>query len=188
MDRRVRKTRVALRNALVVLMGEKSIQDISVKELCERCDINRSTFYLHYTDVYSLLQQIEADMLAGLEEVLVGFALPDAPKHGGGASPIMRSIFRFLADNVDMCRVLLCNNGDMAFVERVKDAVREKFMREWHSRMDDAQRGQSEYVYTFIISGCTGILQEWLATGMPKSADDMAQIVENILVSGVVMG
>ena len=50
-DRRVRKTRGQLRQGLVRLMREKSIQDITVKELCEECDINRGTFYLHYTDV-----------------------------------------------------------------------------------------------------------------------------------------
>ena len=43
-DRRVRKTRGQLRQGLVRLMREKSIQDITVKELCEECDINRGTF------------------------------------------------------------------------------------------------------------------------------------------------
>ena len=50
-DRRVRKTRALLRQGLIGLMREKSVQDITVKELCEACDINRGTFYLHYTDV-----------------------------------------------------------------------------------------------------------------------------------------
>ncbi|MEG0484772.1 MAG: TetR-like C-terminal domain-containing protein [Oscillospiraceae bacterium] len=183
-DRRVRKTKAALRGALVKLMEKKSIQEISVKELCEKCDINRSTFYLHYTDVYNLLQMIEKEMLLELNAVLEDFELPKN-KPQASPSPIMCKIFKFLASNADMCRVLLCNNGDMAFVEEVKGIVRIKFMSEWQSRINSSANEQTEYVYTFIISGCIGILQEWLRRGMPKSADEMAQIVEKILVSGV---
>lgn len=66
-DRRVRKTRGQLRQGLVRLMREKSIQDITVKELCEECDINRGTFYLHYTDVYQLLHSHRGRVLVEFE-------------------------------------------------------------------------------------------------------------------------
>ena len=69
-DRRVRKTRALLRQGLIGLMREKSVQDITVKELCEACDINRSTFYLHYTDVAQLLHSIEDELLVEFERML----------------------------------------------------------------------------------------------------------------------
>ena len=47
-DRRVRKTKTQLRNGLAMLMKEKSVGEITVKELVDQVDINRSTFYLHY--------------------------------------------------------------------------------------------------------------------------------------------
>ena len=50
-DRRVRKTRAQLRAGLARLLQKKSIKEITVKELVEEVDINRSTFYLHYTDI-----------------------------------------------------------------------------------------------------------------------------------------
>ena len=50
-DRRVRKTKSQLRKGLARLMQEKSIGEITVKELVEEVDINRSTFYLHYSDI-----------------------------------------------------------------------------------------------------------------------------------------
>ena len=53
-DRRIRKTRAQLRKGLAELMQEKSVSEITVKELVERVDINRSTFYLHYTDIYNM--------------------------------------------------------------------------------------------------------------------------------------
>ena len=55
-DRRVRKTKAQLRAGLARLMQKKSIKEITVKELVEEVDINRSTFYLHYTDIYQMLR------------------------------------------------------------------------------------------------------------------------------------
>ena len=56
MDRRVRKTRALLLQGLVKMMENHDTQDISVKELTELVDINRGTFYLHYDDIYDMLQ------------------------------------------------------------------------------------------------------------------------------------
>ena len=67
-DRRVRKTKAQLRAGLARLMQKKSIKEITVKELVEEVDINRSTFYLHYTDIYQMLESIEAELM---DEVLI---------------------------------------------------------------------------------------------------------------------
>ena len=61
-DRRVRKTKKQLRLALMELLAEKSAKSISVRELTERADINRGTFYIHYRDVGDLLQRLEDEM------------------------------------------------------------------------------------------------------------------------------
>ncbi len=59
LDRRVRKTRRQLKECLTRLLKEKKIQDITVRELAEMADINRGTFYLHYKDVFDLMDQIK---------------------------------------------------------------------------------------------------------------------------------
>ena len=66
-DRRVRKTRRQLREGLARLLEEKSIRDIKVKELVEEVDINRSTFYLHYSDIYDMLKQLEEELSPEVE-------------------------------------------------------------------------------------------------------------------------
>ena len=58
-DRRVIKTRRQLKKGLAALMKEKSVNQITVKELVEEVDINRSTFYLHFKDIQDLLREIE---------------------------------------------------------------------------------------------------------------------------------
>ena len=57
-DHRTRVTKAMIRKAFTTILRNKPIQSISIKELCELAQINRSTFYLHYTDIYDLLNQI----------------------------------------------------------------------------------------------------------------------------------
>jgi len=66
LDRRVRKTRAQLRKCLSTLLETKKVQNITVKELAQMADINRGTFYLHYKDVYDLLDNIQKDLLKEL--------------------------------------------------------------------------------------------------------------------------
>ena len=68
-DRRVRKTKRQLRLALMKLMADKSIKDISVRELAAIADINRGTFYIHYKGVNDLLLHLEDEMAERLSEL-----------------------------------------------------------------------------------------------------------------------
>ena len=61
-DKRVRYTKMFLKEALIKLLNEKPISRITIKELCEEAEINRATFYSHYQDQYDLLDQLEQEM------------------------------------------------------------------------------------------------------------------------------
>ena len=58
-SRRVKMTKLLLKTALIELMQEKPFSQITIKELCERADLNRTTFYLHYADQTAVLREIE---------------------------------------------------------------------------------------------------------------------------------
>ena len=61
-DRRVRKTKRLLREGLAKLMLEKPVKNITVREISELVDINRGTFYLHYKDIYDMVEQIQNEI------------------------------------------------------------------------------------------------------------------------------
>ena len=62
-DARVKYTRMVLKKALLELMQRKPINKITVKEVCERAELNRETFYAHYSVCFDLLESIEEDLL-----------------------------------------------------------------------------------------------------------------------------
>ena len=73
-DRRARYTRMVLKESLIELLKEKRISNISIKEICERADINRSTFYSHYQDQYDLMHQVEQEVLGEIREYLDSYS------------------------------------------------------------------------------------------------------------------
>ena len=81
MDRRIEKTKNSLINAFLELRAKKEIEKISVKELCAKADVNKSTFYTHYKDIYDLSEQLEqqaaADVLKNIEHPDYIFTHPE---------------------------------------------------------------------------------------------------------------
>ena len=63
-NRKTRYTKMVLQNSLFELMEKKPIEKITIKELCENADINRTTFYAHYSDQYDLLAKIENETIS----------------------------------------------------------------------------------------------------------------------------
>ena len=63
MDKRVEKTKYAIKNAFMELRRKKSLEKITVKELCELAYINKSTFYSHYEDIYALSDAVEYEIV-----------------------------------------------------------------------------------------------------------------------------
>lgn len=63
MDKRIKKTKQSIKNAFMELRTKKSIEKITVKELCELADINKSTFYSHYEDINALSDALEYEMV-----------------------------------------------------------------------------------------------------------------------------
>ncbi|SCL85525.1 TetR/AcrR family transcriptional regulator [Sporanaerobacter sp. PP17-6a] len=181
-DRRVRKTKKLLRQGLTELLEEKSAKDITVRELSERVDINRGTFYLHYKDIFDMIEQIEKEMFKDFHNVL---ARHPSKSLNGKPLPMLIDVFRFVAENSDMCRVLTSKNGDMAFVNRLKDLVKHRCLNDWMEIFNTGKSQNFEYFYSFIVSGCIGLLQNWLENELKESPEHMASLAEQMIMTGI---
>ena len=68
-NRRSQLSRELIQNAFLALLKEQDLKKISVRSICEKAGINRTTFYKYYLDVYDLLEKIEGDLTAELWEI-----------------------------------------------------------------------------------------------------------------------
>lgn len=172
-DRRVRKTRAQLRAGLARLMQTKSIKEITVKELVEEVDINRSTFYLHYTDIYQMLDAIEAELMQEIQDAMA--ELPADLAQDMETYPFITRMFSILKENQDICCALLGPNGDMAFVTKAESLVAQTILKQLRDRFPENIQDIT-YAYAFCLNGCVGLIKTWLVSEESPAPQHMAQL------------
>ena len=175
-DRRVRKTKMQLRQGLARLMQKKSIKEITVKELVDEVDINRSTFYLHYTDIYQMLEKIEEEAMADIREAMEG--CPDDCTEREKIIPFLARFFSIMDSNRDLSLALLGPNGDMDFVERIETLIANRFLKQSSFPATDSE---IRYAYAFCFSGCIGMIKTWLSRTEHESPEAMAELIYHLI-------
>lgn len=164
-------------------MSEKPLPSITVAELCIRAEINRSTFYAHYSDIYDLQQKLEQEIYSEFLTTLSQVALTDNTSED--KVPIfMLTIFRFLKRNADMCAVFLGPHSDRQFVMTLLDTAKETTMVQYGKLYKKASAHQLELFYTFIAYGCIGLLEYWMRNGFSESVEEMAQLSNQMIMKG----
>ncbi|MFA6730930.1 MAG: TetR/AcrR family transcriptional regulator C-terminal domain-containing protein [Eubacteriales bacterium] len=177
-DQRVRLTRNLLKNALVKLMQEQHISKISIRAICEVADINRSTFYVHYSDQYDLLNKIEQEVISNLNIYLSKQKLDET--HPISVQVLTR-ILDYMKENTELFKALLSENCDFAFQKDLMELA----------QVISAQQNQSlnertqEYIKLFFLSGAISMLQKWLHDGANESSSQMAEFVIQIIYYGI---
>jgi AcrR family transcriptional regulator len=181
-DHRIRVTRMLIRKALTDLLQKKPLQSITIKELCAAAGINRGTFYAHYTDIYDLIEKVEAEMFRDLQKAMEPLFSTEEE-----LSPvrIITGVFQCLKDNADICAVTLGDFGDKNFALKVIQFGQEKCIAFYSQFFEGVSAKQIEYFYAFVSAGCISLLKKWLTEDMADSAEDIAHIVENIILHGI---
>lgn len=179
-DRRVRKTRACLRDGLAKLLQKKSIGEITVKELVDAVDINRSTFYLHYTDIYNMLESIEEELLGEITDAI--------RTHPIGVDestfPFIEDIFCILTKNREICAALLGPNGDGTFLYQIEHIIEENSMKALRLYFADSIE-DLKYTYSFCLAGCLGVIKTWLGGPSAESPTHMAKLTYQLVANSL---
>ena len=180
-DHRVRVTKVLIRNAFTSLLREKPIQSITIREICERSGINRSTFYKHYADIHELLVKLEDEMFgefkAAIDPLLAEIGQSDSLR-------LSTRVFQVLRDNSDLCIVTLGDYGDKDFALRLLSYGRQKMVEAYLRQFGNVSTQELEYFYAFASAGCIGLMRKWFEDGMKLSAEQIAQMAESMIYQG----
>ncbi len=175
-DRRVRYTKLFLREALLELMKEKPIGKITPTELCRRADINRNTFYAHYASPEELLRSIEDEMYSQIQASL------KRPLQKEGLNEILTDICQIIYENRDLSSVLFGEYGDKEFLRWIIELARENSMRSWKK---DGIAGETELLYTYSANGSIAVIQQWVMSGMKKKPEEIAAFLTRVSGLGI---
>lgn len=179
LDRRKKYTRMALKQSLIKLLKEKSISSITVKEICELADINRSTFYAHYLDHFDLLDKIEEEII----QDMAGYLNQCTYDKDEGDLQLIERLLEYFTSKQEVCQVLLDENTDTNFQKKVITFAHQAFMQNWKA-VHTLDPKLSVYISTFIVSGSIDVIRKWLNNGMDKPPKEMAEVITKLIKSG----
>ena len=186
-DRRVLRTRAALRHALVELIEERGFDGFTTSQLCERAGLNRGTFYNHCTGKEDLITQFEDQIIAEVEVFqaeMADLSMPVIALQVARKKPLpfLVSLFDYLRSEGDFLHAVLGPGGDPAFAPRLRESVCDNLVRiTLHEKYRQDPTAFVGYYVAFFASAYLGIITRWIETGMRESSQEMALVAQRLL-------
>ena len=156
MNRKIQMTKRCIREALFECLKEKDINKITISSLCEKADINRSTFYKYYGSQYDVIQ-------------LINEQLNDQPKETS-----FIQLLQFLKSNKETIKIFFECNVDNEFPKQVLalDSI--------NNQLEQVSQNDP-YIKNYILFGSLATIQQWIDAGCIESCEEIANIINSIV-------
>lgn len=182
-DRRIKRTKMLLQNALVDLMLEKAVGKISVKELTQKADVNRSTFYLHYLDIYDMLEQMENEFVETIQGFFHDFFTPLPTSM---PLTLFVNISEWLEQDKEYYVKLLRGSASGYIFEELESRIRDEFLTLLYLIFLDEESLDLRTRVNFTVSGTVGVLRMWVMEGGNISLVELSETIDDILNNGMI--
>lgn len=182
-DRRIKRTKMLLQNALVDLMLEKAVSKISVKELTQKADVNRSTFYLHYLDIYDMLEQMENEFVETIQGFFHDFFTPLPTSM---PLTLFVNISEWLEQDKEYYVKLLRGSASGYIFEELESRIRDEFLTLLYLIFLDEESLDLRTRVNFTVSGTVGVLRMWVMEGGNISLVELSETIDDILNNGMI--
>ena len=173
-NRRVRMTKRLLKDALLELLEEYDMSNISVTAICETADIHRSTFYKYYAEPSDVLREIEKDYL---DQIPCPSTVPDQQ----GRELLLLSttaFFDYVKENEKAFRVLFGKTGDSGFAARLVDLLCSRYI----IGIEEPDEMRARFIRLYIANGSVGLMRAWIETGFPVSSREIAETIYDLSI------
>lgn len=179
-NQRTRLSKMLFKNALMDLLKEKgSINKVSVRELCDRAELNRSTFYAHYQEPNDLLIEIETELLDATEEHLKKIGAENEI----GAHKYILSFLQYIRQNDKPFRALLIDSTDPEFRSRFMQQSIIQFVENLRIVLP---KELEQYIFSYILNGSTGIIIQWIRSDYAANENEIVNLLFSINNSALV--
>ena len=174
-DRRIRMTKRMLKDALIELLKKKDIYHVSIRELCEAADVNRTTFYKYYGSQFDLLADMENDLLE--------FIMKTIRKNEEDAEKIVAGVCGYLEENLEFARLIINNNVDPDFAHKLfaMDAIKQSVYERFSAGKSD---DEIEYIYNFLTYGAFRTVCAWLNKEERESPAELGRLISQMISNG----
>lgn len=179
-NQRIALTKRLLKESLLRLMSEKNIQKITVIELCNKAEINRSTFYNHYGCPADVLKEIEMDIITDLEQIWesesFGKKQPMKKRFEGLCTYLQehkktgKLLFRDSNTNSEFATLLFQASHVQAIYEQIFS----------YEKNQDSKK----LMITFLTNGTYHMIRQWILEDIPKTPKEMGDLIYLVATQG----
>ena len=180
-DRRVLKTKKAIRNAFAELLSQKSIDEITVTDITYTADINRKTFYNHYSGVYQLIDEIENGIIASFDSAVADIDLKEALQQ---PRAIFENLHNIINRDFDFYGYLLKINGNWSLISKVTALLKSRIKKALllQTRIEE---NKADVIIDFSISGMIAAYQSWFNSDRTQTIEEISEIIGMMCFSGL---
>ena len=170
-DRRTAKTRKAINTAFILLLTQKELNKITVQDISDNADINRSTFYKHYLDVYDLYDKVEHDILVDWSSLIL--RLEEL-----GTRDCLSSLIEHVDANRDVFTLVFSPNTPGKLRVALYKIMEGLFRKMASERLNtDIKNDRLSYQTRYRAEGCMALLCKWVTEGFKQPKEFMIQLI-----------
>jgi len=162
------ETKQAIKKAFIQQVEEEGFERVTVKKLALTAQINRGTFYLHYSDKYDVMEDLQQELLMELERYVKHVQPVDAfqtMKMGQLYQPFIK-VIACIKEHAQAFRMLLGEQGSPGFTQKMKIIFGNHILDRLSVLREEVQDPEfQQYLQAFIASAILGVIQEWLDKG-----------------------
>ena len=180
-DRRVLRTKKNIRQAFLHLLSEKSLSQITVKELSDLADINRKTFYMYYSNIEDIFAELEDELVLKLVYV---FEKELFQKEMFNSYSFFENLNHTIQEDIDLYRIL--NHSDLLphLIQRAKNALIEVFFRKYNISADSDNERYILYA-EYAASGILSMYTKWFSRDFHMSLEELTRTAAEITLYGL---
>jgi AcrR family transcriptional regulator len=161
-------------------MTEKDINKITIKEIADEANINRKTFYSHYTDVNGVLDDIENDVLEQLCGIIESF---DIQKAIYDPYPIFKELTNIINNDFDFYKYLLQSTSDSRLLEKIKHVLKKRIIE--IAGLEINNKEMLPYAIEFAVSGILSVYREWFNSDRRYSLEEVSDFAGSLTFNGL---
>lgn len=181
MDRRVIRTKKAIRNAFAQLLSVKELDDITVKDIAELADINRKTFYSYYSGVHMILEETENEIVEDFEA-----AIRDLPPDKLVREPylLFSRLSAIINADIDFYEPLMKVNRSSRLIAKVSEMLKQK-LRESYAAFSGVGEETFNIMVDFTFSGLFSVYQSWFNSERRQSLGEISRTLSTLCFEGI---
>ena len=180
-DRRVIKTKKAIKNAFARLLSQKDINDITISDIAALADINRKTFYNYYAGVYEVVDEIENELINRLDSVLTEI---DFTNNVNRPYMLFEKLTSIVNEDMDFFGHLLSMKSNVSLITKLVDMLKMK-SKAVMKKYTDMEESRLDLMLEFMVSGMVAVYQKWFNSDRRQPVEELSAEINLLVFKGL---